>query len=430
MAEGISARPTKSLTAGIRANWKQFSLLLLVNGFVGAMVGMERSILPLFAEKEFGITSRAVVLSFLVSFGLAKASSNLFAGFLADRWGRKVVLVGGWLAGLPVFWLLIFAPNWSYVVLANLFLGINQGLCWSMTVNMKIDLAGEKQRGLAMGLNESVGYLAVSFSALFTSALAARYGLGRILFYPALAYTLLGLWVSIFYIGDTHAYGRDYQIAKNSIALKARQSSFSSLSRVFSFASWKNRSLLAINQAGLINNLNDAVVWGLVPILMFQAGLSFEQIGLIAAIYPAIWGVGQLVTGAISDDWGRKPMVVSGLFVQAVGIILLAIIHKFWIMLFASVLLGLGTAMVYPTLIAAASDAAEPRLRATTVGVYRLWRDTGYLAGGLIAGYVADLFGLSFSILVIGGLTFLSGMITFRWMADPLKATVKNPPYI
>lgn len=426
MAEGINAHVTKSLTVGIRANWRQFALLMLVNSFVGAMVGMERSVLPLFAEKEFGITSQAVVLSFLVSFGLAKASSNLFAGILADRWGRKVVLVGGWLVGLPVPWLLIFATNWSQVVLANLLLGINQGFCWSMTVNMKIDLAGEKQRGLAMGLNESVGYLAVSFSALFTSALAARYGLRGIPFYPALGYTLLGLWISLFCIGETYVHGLDQRIPGTSIPLEKGQNGLRFFFRVFSLASWKNRSLLAINQAGLINNLNDAVVWGLVPILMFQAGLSFEQIGLIAAVYPAIWGIGQLISGAVSDDWGRKPMVVSGLFVQAVGIIFLGITRQFWILFFASVLLGIGTAMVYPILIAAASDAAEPRLRATTVGVYRLWRDSGYLVGGLIAGYVADLFGLSFSIMAVGGLTFLSGMIALRWMADSLKAPVNN----
>ena len=397
---------------GLRANWQQFTLLVLVNAFVGAMVGLERTVVPLLAEAEFGLVSKSVMLSFLVSFGIVKALANLLAGRFSDRIGRKQILIAGWLVGLPVPLLLIWAPSWGWIVFANILLGINQGLCWSTTVIMKIDLVGAKQRGLAMGLNEFAGYLAVSGSALVTGYLAASYGLRPAPFYPGIAFALLGLFLSLFFVRETHAHVRHEAKTNAAPALAL------SFAQILLLTSWRNRTLFAVSQAGMVNNLNDGVVWGLVPILLAGAGLPMTEVAVIAALYPGVWGVSQLVTGALSDRWGRKWLIASGMWVQAVGIGLFVIGQSYTTWLGGAVLLGVGTAMVYPTLLAAVSDVAHPEWRASAVGVYRLWRDGGYAVGALSAGLLADAFGLPIAIAAVGGLTLLSGVVTAAVMVE------------
>jgi MFS family permease len=403
---------------GLRANWSQFSLLVLVNAFVGAMVGLERTIVPLIAEAEFGQASRAVTLSFLVSFGVVKALANLFAGRLSDRLGRKGILVLGWLFALPVPLLIIWAPRWEWVVFANVLLGINQGLCWSTTVIMKIDLVGPRQRGLAMGLNEFAGYLAVSFSAVLTGYLAATYGLRPAPFLPGLAFAVLGLLASIFLVRETHGHAR-VEAGHRPAGLRAGQPTFA---EIFALTSWKDRALFAVSQAGHVNNLNDGLVWGLLPIYLSGQGLPVEQVGLVAAAYPGVWGLSQLVTGALSDRWGRKGLIAGGMLVQAAAIWLFVAGQGLALWLACAVLLGLGTAMVYPTLLAAVSDVARPEWRASAVGVYRLWRDLGYAAGGLSAGLLADAVGIPTTIILIGALTFLSGLIVTAVMRETRPA--------
>jgi MFS family permease len=408
-AEVSSSRPEGAL--GLRANWRQFALLVAINGLVGATVGLERSILPLIATTEFGLASKSVILSFLVSFGIAKALANLVAGRLSDRIGRKPILVIGWLVGLPVPLLIIAAPSWNWIVFANVLLGVNQGLCWSTTVIMKIDLAGPKQRGLAMGLNESAGYLAVSLSALLAGYLAATYNLRPAPFYPGLLFVLLGLLSSVFLVQDTHPHARrEAQLARHA------QSQALRFADVFRVVSWKNRTLFSLSQAGMVNNLNDAMVWGLVPIILAQAGLSLKQVGLIAATYPGVWGIGQLATGALSDWWGRKGMIVAGMWTQAAGIALFVLGRTYTVWLAGAVLLGVGTALVYPTLLAAVSDVAHPDWRGTAVGVYRLWRDGGYAVGAVLSGALADLFGYGPTIWVVAACTLLSGMVVLAYM--------------
>lgn len=430
-----------SVRLGLRANWEQFTLLVIVNAFVGAMVGLERTVLPLIAEADFGLVARSATLSFLISFGVVKALANLFAGRFSDRVGRKRILIAGWLAALPVPFLIIFAPSWSWVVFANVLLGINQGLCWSTTVIMKIDLVGPKQRGLAMGLNEFAGYLAVSLSALATGYLAAAYGLRPVPFYPGLAFAVVGLLLSIFFVRETHAHARyeakllqassTFVPAQAGVPLHSLNSPVKqqtgganeanlSFAQIFLLTSWKNRALFAASQAGLVNNLNDGMVWGLVPIFLAAAGLPLAQIGLIAATYPGVWGLSQLFTGALSDRWGRKWFIAVGMWVQAVGIGLFVVGQGFGVWLSGAVLLGLGTALVYPTLLAAVSDVAHPEWRASAVGVYRLWRDGGYAVGALLAGLLADAFGIPVAIAAIGGITFLSGLIVARVMYETL----------
>ncbi|HEX6384542.1 MAG TPA: MFS transporter, partial [Anaerolineae bacterium] len=356
-----------AIRLGLAANWQQFALLIVVNAFVGAMVGLERTVLPLIAEADFGLASRTAILSFLISFGIVKALANLLAGGLGDRWGRKRILVAGWLVGLPVPLLIMFAPDWSWVIFANVLLGINQGLCWSTTVIMKIDLVGPKQRGLAMGLNEFAGYLAVSLSALATGYLAAAYGLRPVPFYPGLVFALLGLLLSIFLVQETEPFTR----------LEARlanpETESPSFSQVFALTSWKNKTLFSASQAGMVNNLNDGMVWGLLPLFLAAMGLSLAHIGILAAVYPGVWGISQLFTGGLSDRLGRKWLIAGGMWLQAGGLGLLVIGRSFNWWLASAVLLGLGTAMVYPTLLAAVSDVAHPTWRGSAVGVYRLW---------------------------------------------------------
>jgi MFS family permease len=403
---------------GLRANWQQFTLLVIVNAFVGAMVGLERTIVPLIAAADFGLVSKSVILSFILSFGIVKALTNLLAGRWSDRIGRKRILVVGWLMGLPVPLLIIFAPRWEWIVFANVLLGINQGLCWSTTVIMKIDLVGPQRRGLAMGLNEAAGYLAVSLSALATGYLAAMYGLRPTPFYPGIAFALLGLLFSIFLVRETHGH------AQHEAQSQLPTSSFQppSFAQILWLTSWKDRALFAASQAGMVNNLNDGVVWGLLPIFLVGLGVPLTHIGIIAATYPAVWGLGQLVTGALSDKVGRKWLIVNGMWVQALGHALFIWGGSFGWWLGGSVLLGLGTAMVYPTLLATISDVAHPAWRASAVGVYRLWRDGGYALGALSAGLLSDALGIPFALAAVGGVTFLSGMIVAGVMYETLPA--------
>ena len=427
---GVNAKP---ISLGLGVNWQQFTLLVLVNAFVGAMLGLERTVVPLIAEEEFGIVSKSAVLTFIVSFGIVKALSNVVAGRLADQMGRKWILVVGWLFGLPVPLLIIFAPSWGWIIFANVLLGVNQGLCWSTTVIMKIDLVGPKRRGLAMGLNESAGYLAVAVSALATGFLAASYALRPHPFYPGIAFAVLGLFFSIFFVRET----RDYARLEGATAPSPPVSSSSSQDRdpgnvsfaqVLAITSWKNRALFAASQAGMVNNLNDAMVWGLVPILLVGSDMSLKQVAIIAATYPGIWGLGQLFTGALSDRLGRKWMIVGGMWVQALGIMTFVIAQEFWLSIAAAAVLGVGTALVYPTLLAAVSDVAHPSWRASAVGVYRLWRDGGFAIGALMAGLLADALGISTSISVIGGLTFLSGVVAAGAMYETRWTPQRSEP--
>ncbi len=408
---------------GLRANWQQFWLLVLVNAFVGGMVGLERALVPLLAEQDFGQTSRTVILSFIVSFGVVKALANLFAGRMSDRIGRKRILVTGWLVGLPVPFLVMLAPTWEWVVFANVLLGINQGLCWSTTVIMKIDLVGPARRGLAMGLNEFAGYLAVSLAALASGYLAATYALRPQPFYLGVAFALAGLLLSVLFVQDSHAHARQearqVDAATGAGHATSQQPPFG---HILLLTSWKDRALFSASQAGLVNNLNDGLAWGLFPLYFAAAGLPIEQVGLLAAIYPGVWGVAQLGTGVLSDHLGRKGLIVAGMWVQAGGLALVLLTRGFLPWAGAMALLGLGTALVYPTLLAAISDVAHPEWRASAVGVYRLWRDGGYAVGALLAGVLADLLGVPWAIAAIAALTFASGAVVLGRMYETLLA--------
>jgi MFS family permease len=392
---------------GLRANAGQFALLVALNAFVGAMVGLERSVLPLVGEEDFGLASKSAILSFVVAFGIAKALANLAAGGLAERAGRKRLLVLGWLLALPVPALIALAPNWGVIVAANVLLGLNQGFAWSMTVVMKIDLVGPRRRGLALGLNESAGYLGVAATALATGALAATYAPRTLVWTGAAVIAGLGAIVSILFVRDTGAHVDEEQRRQGA----AERSSWRS---AFIRGSFGDRVLRACSQAGLVNNLNDALAWGLAPLYLAANGASVAQVGVVAAVYPAVWGLGQLGTGALSDRVGRKPLIASGMLVQAVALALLVAGRgEFAPALGAAILLGLGTALVYPTLIAAVSDVAEPVDRAQLVGVYRFWRDFGFVVGALLAGLLADAFGAGTAIVVVAVLTAGSG----AWVA-------------
>ena len=399
---------------GLRQNLAQFSLLVLVNAFVGGMVGLERAILPLIAEREFGLVSKSVILSFIVGFGFVKAFTNLAAGRFSDRIGRKGLLVGGWIVGLPVPFLLMWAPSWGWVTVANLLLGINQGLCWSTTVIMKIDLVGPQRRGLAMGLNEFSGYLAVSLAALASGYIAAAYGLRPAPFYLGIGIAATGLFLSIFSIHETHGHARHEAKGQGG----AEPMPFK---EIFTRTSYRDPNLFSCSQAGMVNNLNDGMAWGLFPLFFAAAYLSVERIAILAAAYPAVWGICQLFTGALSDSVGRKWMIAGGMWVQAVGIFVIAATGTFAMWVAGAALLGVGTAMVYPTLLAAIGDVAHPSWRASAVGVYRLWRDAGYAFGAILAGIIADILGVVWAIAAIGALTFVSGRVVAFRMTETLK---------
>lgn len=440
---------------GLRANWKQFTLLVVVNGFVGAMVGQERTIVPLIAGESFGIVSRSLILSFLFSFGIVKALSNFLAGGFSDKIGRKKILVTGWLFGLPVPVIIMFAPSWGWIVFANILLGINQGLCWSATVIMKIDLVGARRRGFALGLNEFAGYVCVSAAALLTGYLAATFHeLRPIPFYPGILFALAGLVLSVFFVKETREYvemememgasGRQQRSLLSCADIKQGNQSTegmndkdsakgasspvvgekNSLRNLFVSSLWKEKGLLSANQAGMVNNLNDAVMWGLAPVFLFAKGLDLEQIALVTAVYPAAWGMLQLITGTLSDRWGRKWLIVTGMWVQALSIILFALSNNFTVWMLCSFALGLGTAMVYPTLIAAVSDVSAPNWRASAVGIYRLWRDSGYAFGALAAGLISDSFDITTAVAAIGALTFLSGGFVAVFMKETVSDSV------
>jgi MFS family permease len=423
---------TSAVQLGLRANWRQFTLLVIVNAFVGGMVGLERSIVPLLGQREFGLLSTTAVLSFIISFGVVKSLANLFAGRLSDRIGRKGVLVVGWLIGLPVPFLIIFAPSWGWIVFANILLGINQGLCWSTTVIMKIDLVGPARRGLAMGINEAAGYGAVSLAAIAAGYLAATYALRPQPFLLGIGFALAGLLLSLLFVRETRGHARrEAELLAQSSGqtegsvppapgLEADRPNAPSFKEIFLLTSWKNRTLFGVCQAGLVNNLNDGLAWGLFPLFFASGGLGIAQIGLLAGIYPAVWGTAQLLTGALSDRLGRKGMIVGGMILQGVAIGLLPLLHGFGWWALTMSLLGLGTALVYPTLLAAVSDVAHPDWRASAVGVYRLWRDSGYALGALLAGVLADLFSVSWAIWVISVLTALSGIVAQAVMAETL----------
>lgn len=410
---------------GLGANLAQFSLLVLINAFVGGMVGLERTVLPLIAEQDFRIASKSAILSFIASFGLVKAFTNLLAGRYSDIIGRKHLLIAGWLFGLPVPLIIIWAPSWGWISVANILLGINQGLCWSTTVIMKIDLVGPKRRGFAMGLNEFAGYGALALAAIASGYLASVYGLRPVPFYLGIGFAVLGLVFSLFLVRDTTAHARE----------EARLHSAGTLApppfwQVFAQTSFRDATLFSCSQAGLINNLNDGMAWGLFPLLFASHGLSVGEIGVVAAIYPAVWSVSQLLTGALSDRWGRKWMIAAGMWTQALGIWLIVAAPRlgsersstfgWWV--FGAVLLGLGTALVYPTLLAAIGDVVHPTWRASAVGVYRLWRDLGYAIGALLAGVLADFVGVNFAVTVIGGLTLLSGLVVALRMRETIAA--------
>jgi MFS family permease len=425
MAQGLSS----AVRLGLRANWQQFALLVVINAFVGALVGLERTVIPLIAEADFGLVSHAAVLSFLITFGVVKALANLLAGRLGDQLGRKRILVLGWLIGLPVPFLIIYASTWEWVLLANVLLGINQGLCWSTTVIMKIDLVGPQQRGLAMGLNEFAGYVAVSLAALLTGYLAAAYGLRPAPFYPGILFALLGLFLSLFFVRETRDHVQhEADLVHTELPPGSLASTAPSFGQVFLLTSWRHPALFAASQAGMVNNLNDGMVWGLLPLFLVGSGLSVERVGLIAAAYPAVWGLGQLFTGALSDRWGRKWLIVSGMWLQSAGIALFAFQPGFWAWLGAAVLLGLGTALVYPTLLAAVSDVAHPTWRGSAVGVYRLWRDMGFAVGGVTAGLLADAFNIPVAIMAVGLLTFFSGVVVAGVMYETLPASLIPDP--
>jgi MFS family permease len=410
----------REVRLGLRENLAQFSMLVVVNAFVGGMVGLERTVVPLVGTEEFRIGSEIVVFSFIIAFGVIKAVLNLVSGVLADRFTRKSVLVAGWIIAIPVPFMLGWGPSWRWIVAANVLLGISQGLTWSMTVNMKIDLVGPGHRGLALGLNEAAGYGALGATALLTGYLAAKYGLRPEPFYVGIVYVVLGLALSICLVRDTRDHARLEAVRHH---VPNAPVSHASLREVFAETSWRNPTLFSVSQAGLVNNLNDGMSWGVFPLLFIANGVRLTEVGLIKAVYPIVWGAGQIVTGVLADRVGRKPLIVWGMMVQAIAhaVIGLGLAAPLPAGLIGSVLLGVGTAMVYPALLAAVGDDAHPALRATSVGVYRFWRDLGYAVGALMAGVVATIFGLVWAVHAAGLLTFLSGVVAWVFMTETLQ---------
>ncbi|MDA2916304.1 MFS transporter [Nitrospinae bacterium AH_259_B05_G02_I21] len=415
---------------GLKENWQQFTLLLLTVGFVGSMVGLERTVVPLIGEQEFGLASKTAIVSFIITFGVVKSLCNFLAGRISETWGRKKVLVLGWVIGLPVPLIIIYANSWFWIDVANVLLGINQALTWSMTVNMKIDLVGPKRRGLAVGLNEFAGYFSVGIMAWLTGEIAARYGLRPEPFYLGVVIAVAGLLVSLFFVRDTIEHVR-YE-ARLRAAEAASQSEPGnpesqakekpSLKEIFSLTTWKDRSLSSCSQAGLVNNLNDGMSWGIYPLFFSSYGLGVAAIGVIKAVYPAFWGLLQPITGPLSDRIGRKRLIVGGMLVQSVGIWMTAMLptYSWWIV--AAVIQGVGTAMVYPVIIAAVGDVAQPEWRATSLGVYRFWRDLGYAVGALLAGLIADFVGMKAAIHTIAALTLTSGLVVAFRMYETLPS--------
>lgn len=393
---------------GLRANWKQFTLLVIVNAFVGGMIGLERSIFPRFAEESFGIASKSAILSFITAFGITKAITNYFTGRLANRFGRRRLLVIGWLVALPIPFVLMAATYWWMIVAANILLGISQGLTWSSTVVMKIDLVGEKERGLAMGLNEFAGYLAVGIVALATGMIAEQYGITPYPFYLGIAIAVTGTLLSLIWVRDT----------RHHVQQETQTSTIARLENIFRDTTLRNKTLSSVTQAGLINNLNDGMIWGLLPMVLLSLNYDHAQTGLITAIYPATWGIGQLFTGKMSDHYSRKRMLFWGMLLQGVAIIILPFAVSQAVLIALAAMLGFGTALVYPTFLVTIAHATRPEQRAESIGIFRLWRDLGYAIGAILSGITADLFGISTAIWIIGGLTVLSALIIRIRMPD------------
>ena len=394
---------TGNIKLGLKANWKQFSLLVVINGFVGGMVGMERSILPQIADVEFHIAAKTAILSFIVVFGIVKALTNYLTGALASKIGSKKLLVIGWLFGIPVPFILMYAPNWNWIVAANILLGINQGLAWSSTVMMKIDLVGEKQRGLAMGLNEFAGYISVAAVAFFTGWIAGEYGLRPYPFLLGVGIAILGFIFSWLFVRDTKLH----------IEQEASTSPIPQLKNIFWQTTWKHKNLGSVTQAGLINNLNDGMVWGILPILLAAKNFALHEIGIVTAVYPAVWGLAQVITGKLADKICKKDMLFWGMILQAIALMLLVFSITFTQFVLLAILLGWGTAMVYPTFLASIAENTHPRDRAKSLGVFRLWRDLGYAIGAIITGVIADALGINASIIFVGALTFLSALVIY-----------------
>ncbi|GAA4842397.1 MFS transporter [Algivirga pacifica] len=403
---------TQQVQLGLKENWKQFLLLVIINAFVGGMVGMERTIFPQFAELTFGVASKTAILSFITAFGVSKALANYYTGKLANRFGRRNLLILGWLIAIPVPWVLMYASSWNWVVLANILLGVSQGLTWSSTVVMKIDLVGEKDRGFAMGLNEFAGYFAVGVVAFLTGYVANEYGVTPYPFYIGIAISVIGFILSLLWVKDTSTFVHKESATNNTEQLKS----------VFIETTFKNKTLSAVTQAGLVNNLNDGMIWGLLPILLLGWSYSNENMGIITAIYPGVWGIGQLFTGKMSDHYSKKGMLFWGMLMQGVAICFIPYFSNFYVLAGIAAVLGLGTALVYPTFLSTIAQATSPQQRAETIGTFRLWRDLGYAFGAVISGITADLFGVEYAVLLIGELTVVSSMIIkFRMPSDKLK---------
>lgn len=403
---------------GLKQNWRQFSLLVLINAFVGGMVGMERTILPEIAETDFGIAARSAIFSFIIVFGISKALSNYFAGRFAQQFGRKKMLITGWLFGIPVPFILMFAPGWNWIVAANLLLGINQGLAWSANVIMKIDLAGEKDRGLAMGLNEFAGYVAVAVVAFLTGWVASEFGLRPYPFYVGIVLAFLGLALSIFLVRDTASF---VEYESNNLGNSDSPAKERSKKNLFWETSAGDRNLQSVSQAGMMTNFKDGMAWGAFPIFLIAAGLSMTQMGIVVAVYPAFWGILQVISGKVSDYTGRKKMLWMGMMIQGLSLLMFPMLEQFYAFILVAALLGTGTAMVYPTFLAAVADLTHPQDRAESVGVFRLWRDGGYAIGAIFSGLVADFFDINLAITLTGVLVLLSSM----WIIIRMNRLIK-----
>ncbi|MTI30031.1 MFS transporter [Cytophagales bacterium RKSG123] len=401
----------EKIKLGLKENWKQFTLLVIVNAFVGGMVGMERTILPQFAELKFGVASKSAILSFITAFGITKAMANFYTGKLANKFGRRNLLLFGWLLAMPVPFLLIYADSWNWVIFANILLGISQGLTWSSTVVMKIDLVAEKNRGLAMGLNEFAGYFAIGIIAFLSGYVANRYGITPYPFYIGIFISFIGFILTFFWIKDTRSF-----VSKESMINQTKK-----MNNIFIETTFKNKTLSSVTQAGLINNLNDGMIWGLLPILLLSLRFDTENIGLITAIYPTFWGIGQLFTGRMSDHYSKKSMLFWGMLIQGLAILFIPYSNNYYVLVTLSAILGLGTALVYPTFLSTIALATSPQQRAESIGTFRLWRDLGYAFGAVISGITADLFGVDYAILAIGGLTIISSLIIKARMPEQIK---------
>ena len=404
---------TENIKLGLKENWKQFTLLVIANAFVGGMIGMERTIFPQFAELQFGVASKTAILSFITAFGISKAIANYYTGRLSNKFGRRNLLLFGWILAIPIPFMLMYASSWTWVIIANVLLGISQGLTWSSTVVMKIDLVGEKDRGFAMGLNEFAGYFAVGVVAFLTGYIANTYGITPYPFYIGIFISIVGFLLTLLWVKDTLIFVNKESATDNTLQLN----------NVFLETTYKNKTLSSVTQAGLINNLNDGMIWGLLPIVLFSLNFDNKNIGIITAIYPMVWGIGQLFTGKMSDHYSKKAMLFWGMLIQGLAILLIPFSSDFYVLAFISAILGFGTALVYPTFLSTIAQATSPKQRAESIGIFRFWRDLGYAFGALISGVTADLFGIQYAVFLIGGLTIISSLVIKFRMPQQIKTT-------